>query len=103
MLKKAGIVALIGLDVATALAAVDGRVIMPNNPVRAQVALGYRDVRPGDRVIVYEKECAGTRLPVCQTHRVGEAVVSRNIDAVTSEVIVQDDLILKTDHVIRKE
>ncbi len=87
---------------ATAMAGVQqGRITTKIDSQKAEIEL--RGVKAGDKVTLLEEICEGPKVKLCRTEKVGSAVVSKVIDAETSEIKVEGQQPLKDGLLIEKQ
>lgn len=85
------------------LGAVQGDVTMKINSSHGLISLGDLKVSPGDRVVFYNKQCTGAKLPVCKLVKAGVGHVTRNLNENYSEIQTDPGVIFHEGYVVKKE
>ncbi|WP_413560233.1 hypothetical protein [Bdellovibrio sp. HCB209] len=100
-MKMLRLVLMICLLSATAMATTQGRIINKIDAHKAEIEL--RGLKAGDKVTLLQETCEGPKVKLCRTDKVGTAVVSKVIDAETSEIKMEGPESLKEGLLIEKQ
>jgi hypothetical protein len=83
--------------------AAQGDITLKINPSRAQVNLGEYDLKRGQRVGVFKKECVGAKLPICTMDRIGSARVTRILNDQYAEITLDPGVRFKEGFIVQRE
>lgn len=83
--------------------AAPGKIVLEVDDQLAEVVIHDPDLREGDSVQLYEKQCRGPRVPLCRNQMVGSAVVNKKISDGLSEIRWQNGAPLKKGLVVQRD
>lgn len=84
------------------LATIHGDVTMKIDPSHGLISFGEHKVSPGDRVVLYKKTCAGSKLPVCRSEKIGGGHVVRVLNESYSEVETDNGVHFQVGYTVEK-
>lgn len=100
-MKTFKVVFMICLFSSIAMADVQGRITHKIDAHKAEIDL--RGLQAGDKVNLLEQVCEGPKVKLCRTEKVGSAIVSKVINAETSEIKVEGTQSLEKHFLIEKQ